>query len=509
MSYYAIGIGGTGAKCLESLIHLVASGLLPPNEKLYILFVDPDKANGSLERANGLLEGYVECRKNIIVDSDFLRTPIEIAEPDVWTPLGEGTHQLREFALYDTLKIEAEEIAHLLDVLYSPEEKSTPLDKGFRGHPSIGAAVMASSVNLDTEEPWKTFWANIETDVNTRNKQVKVMLFGSIFGGTGASGFPTIARLLRNKFKEKFNPDKDKSADKKLLLSGVLMLPYFSFGNVEGAGMQANANDFLLNTQAALQYYYQQKDLNIFDSVYFVGSDDVIDTRVSAIGGKEQENEPHFTELYAALAAIEFFGGQSSSTDENRYHLTARAENKALQWTDLPMDTNILKKHILQMVRFSFAYLSVYQPMLQDIAKREQGFRAPWYMDFFKFLNIDVKARIELELEEIKKYCQNFLLWFANMEFSVSSSQNIVPNLLSFSSFAIVTKDAHEKDVVKLREPADFRLSEFERIVLPGMQKSIGLAELWERMCEARPKNSERNSWLFINELYQQCGKIR
>ena len=47
MGYYAIGIGGTGAKCLESLIHLAAAGMMPDNSDLYILFVDPDEANGS------------------------------------------------------------------------------------------------------------------------------------------------------------------------------------------------------------------------------------------------------------------------------------------------------------------------------------------------------------------------------------------------------------------------------------------------------------------------------
>ena len=44
MGYYAIGIGGTGAKCLESLIHLAAAGMMPTNKDLHVLFVDPDNA---------------------------------------------------------------------------------------------------------------------------------------------------------------------------------------------------------------------------------------------------------------------------------------------------------------------------------------------------------------------------------------------------------------------------------------------------------------------------------
>ena len=508
MSYYAIGIGGTGAKCIESLIHLVAAGLLPDNEKLYVLFVDPDKNNGSLERANELLKRYSACRQNFITDTaaGFLKTPVEIADPDVWSPLTDKNNQLNEFAEYNILKAESEELAHLFDILYSPEEKTTNLDKGFRGHPSIGAAVVASSVDLDTVEPWKTFWDNMQSDVNQRGKQVKVMLFGSIFGGTGASGFPTIARLIRKKFKDKF---KDKESDK-LQLGGLLMLPYFSFDNVEGAGMQANANDFLHNTQAALNYYSQQDDLKTFDSVYLVGSDDVVDMRVSAIGGKEQENQPHFTELYAALAAVEFFSGKSSANDDNHYQLIAREMKGLLKWTDLRKDdTNELQTKMLQLVRFSFAYLSTYYPMLEDIANKGQEFRAPWYIDFFKSNDIDVKTRLQHEFEDVKQYCESFLLWFANMEFSVTSSQTAAQNLLDFTPFAYVREDDNGKNIVNRRQSDDYRLNTFGAISLPGMEKNNNLDDLWERMCESRPKKDDKNSWLFFNELYRQCGNVK
>ena len=58
------------------------------------------------------------------------------------------------------------------------------MDKGFRGHPSIGASIMAQTA-LGEDEPWKTFRALVKTDTDA-----KVFLAGSIFGGTGASGFP-------------------------------------------------------------------------------------------------------------------------------------------------------------------------------------------------------------------------------------------------------------------------------------------------------------------------------
>ena len=69
-------------------------------------------------------------------------------------------------------------------------EKETPLQEGFRGHPSIGSAVMAKMVDLQEDETWREFRKNISND----DGEAKVFLAGSIFGGTGASGFPTIAQ---------------------------------------------------------------------------------------------------------------------------------------------------------------------------------------------------------------------------------------------------------------------------------------------------------------------------
>ena len=39
----------------------------------------------------------------------------------------------------------------LFDVLYSETEKKSSLEIGFRGHPSIGSAVMAKTVDFEKE----------------------------------------------------------------------------------------------------------------------------------------------------------------------------------------------------------------------------------------------------------------------------------------------------------------------------------------------------------------------
>ena len=294
MSYYVIGIGGTGAKCVESFIHLCAAGLMPDNKTLFSLFVDPDGSNGSLKRAGQLLQNYHDCNQLKAGATDLFKNDLRIARPDVWSPLQNKPQRLDQFFNYDTLHESA--AAHLFDVLYSPKEKQTSLEYGFRGHPSIGAAVMAAAVRLGDEEPWATLRDQINLDV--RNGQgPKVILFGSIFGGTGASGVPTIGRLISNEFsqtKSGFN------------LGSVLMLPYFSFDPVKAERLRVDADTFLLSTQSALDYYHRQDELNVCNAVYLLGNETLKPMRSSSIGGQMQENEPHFLELYAGLAAVHF-----------------------------------------------------------------------------------------------------------------------------------------------------------------------------------------------------------
>ena len=507
MGYYAIGIGGTGAKCIESLIHLTAAGLIPGNEKLYLLFVDPDKANGSLGRAGELMKCYSQSRENRLAGTDLLKTEIEIANPNVWSPLGDGINRLDGYFKYHTLP---ETASHVFDVLYTPQEKTTPLDKGFRGHPSIGAAVLATAIGLDNVQPWQKLWHNVEADIGA-GEDVKVILFGSIFGGTGASGLPTIARILQNKFSN--------YADKeKIKLSGVLMLPYFSFERVQTDEMKADSHDFLLNTQAALQYYNQQNDLKSFDYTYLIGCADQRSMRVAKLGGEAQKNDPHYAELYAALAAVNFF--TKDKFDKQRtYNVIASQTANALRWTDLPYTSKPeLETKLIQMARFSFAYLSTFYPTLQDISRNGSGYRAPWYVDFFEFKHVDVNARLKKELKQIHQYCRSFLEWFANIDYSVTGEATANRNLLGYTPFAYVGKDENNKNKITLHDDwtdgsntytNSFKIEEFGKYTLPGLnEKDGGMSDLWERMCESYPETREQNAWDFINQLYRNCGKI-
>ena len=495
MGYYAIGIGGTGAKCLESLVHLAASGMVPDGE-LYLLFVDPDTANGSLARAQQTLNHYVACKDTLqLGQTSLLKTRIVSAEPNLWTPLeNQPQPRLDQFFHYDALRVSNDDTrvaaAHLFEALYSKKERETTLEYGFRGHPSIGSAVMAKTVNLGEEDPWRTFRQQLANDTNA-----KVFLAGSIFGGTGASGFPTIARLVSNELED--------IGVENVKLGGALVLPYFYFLS-EDNELQAKSEVFLMNTQAALKYYHLWNQTGIYDSVYLLGDESRTEVE-NALGGQNQQNAPHFIELYAALAAIHFFGTRFEANQPAQYFMTARRQNNLLQWEDLPDgdNGNTIRSKIGQLARFAFAYLSIYQPTLQKIRDEGKGYRAPWFVDFFERNQVQINDnQTQILLRNVETYCQDFLLWCANIQNCVEDE---TIELVEYGAYA----KRDERNPLELKPVNSFASKDFSNLIQPRKKEEPNaFNKLWERMSDGRGEvRNAQGLGKFLSALYNNCSE--
>lgn len=482
MGYYAIGIGGTGAKCLESLIHLAAAGMMPDGD-LHLLFVDPDTSNGSRARVEETLAHYVACKDQFdLGQTNLLKTKIDPANPILWTPFKETNPSLNRFFHYETFRDSP--AGKLFDVLYSRSEKESTLEEGFRGHPSIGSAVMAKTVNLEEDETWSLFHKKISAD----DEGAKVFLAGSIFGGTGASGFPTIAQIVKNALDVK--------------LGGALLLPYFKFmDDGDDDKLKAKSDEFLMNTQTALKHYHLWNQMGIYDAVYLFGDESRTDVE-NALGGQEQRNAPHFIELYAALAAIDFFGSDIGEDEGAQYFMTAREKGNQLKWTDLPDGDNgdTVRSRIGQLARFAFAYLSVYHPALQGITDRSKdAYRVPWFVDFFERRNISIDQAL---LNTVEKYCNDFLLWLANIQGNRSDMEKI--ELIDYSAYA------EEKDdgSLDLKSPQNFS-NDLSHLIQSQTEAEFNvLDKLWERMCNSRSKGRDAQGiGKFLRALYENCGE--
>jgi len=495
MGNYLIGIGGTGARCVEALVHIAAAGLLN-DDRLYTLFVDPDRSNGNLDRAQVTLDDYLTCSKIDLHDSPLFRTPIRSAKSSVWSPFDRDTSlSLGEAMSYDQMRTRDESVAGLFDVLYSEEEKQAELDVGFRGHPSIGAAVFARSINLAETEPWTTFRQLVNDDVSS-GQPVRVFLMGSIFGGTGAAGVPTIGKLVKDELHKE-------GAD--FEIGSALALPYFNF-SFEGQPskeLKANSSSFIPNTKAALKYYHQKNYAQIFNRLYLLGDLSLSPVDSASLGGREQKNEPHFIELLAALAAADFF--RTTSDESSPVSLLARAEEKQITWDDLPYGGEFsLSERLLQMKRFAFAYLSTYYPAIQHLRQNlSEHYAYPWYIDFFERGDIDLSDdAVKATFDRLKLYSEKFLNWISQIHLTSDGAE---VNLISH--VAVTNPNLTTQDGSALRNPDDFLLERFSSMGAEQSGDENGMHRLWEYMCSEGTSKNLSGPAAFVNALYEGCDK--
>ncbi|MDR0862107.1 MAG: tubulin-like doman-containing protein [Oscillospiraceae bacterium] len=355
MKYLLIGVGGTGAKILESVVYLAAAGInggFRGNvDEIEMRFIDMDAEGGNFKRLEDLLKLYKEMYEHM---QDYEKAKIANSEDKMfntdgktWKPIkityerfvpgGQNPQNSKfrgniDFNTVNKLKdliTGSDDNIKLAEFFYT-EDLLTKLDlrKGSRGDPSIGSIVWGKWFDDEAEDTNADgFWKNLITGKYAVPSQdadgIRVIFVGSVFGGTGASGLPTIT----SKFHEKYIKGKDSNGNTKL--GAVFMLPYFTFakGNPKD-GQQANPDNFSASTKLALKYYYDSDVVNILDGLYLIGGnqrimrDEAGETIKFEFGGPSQINPAMPEELVAALAVFDFFNEKTGQfTDERKIRL--------------------------------------------------------------------------------------------------------------------------------------------------------------------------------------------
>jgi hypothetical protein len=449
MSNYAISIGGSGARATEAFIYLCAAGL-GPAEKTSLIFVDPDEANHNVNQALKVLDLYRKLR--VIKrgsDSKLFQTELELIQPAPWTPFTGMTSKrtLDNYFHANTLKGQSEADSMLFEFLYDQDQRAATLDIGFRGRPSIGAAVFGHQMDVAGSEPWTSVAKSIADEATSGT--VKIFAFGSVFGGTGAAGLPTIPKLL----------GRTETGTKKLNVAkgAALLLPYFSFsskGAPKDGEVFARPDWFALNAKAAIRYYsLHSKD---YDRVYVVGADNPVVQKQFSLGGESQNNKPSYVELLAALGASDFYATVVPVAKEGvarppEVALIARHEKKEFSWKDIP-GTEVVHPAIGAFTRMAFAYLSRIDPHLERIQTTTDSFwslnnphRKPWYVNLFK------QHHVELSNEEVKQ--------------SLDAHKEL------FVFFLEWLRDLHEQN--QGAEGFQVKLADTAAIVTPGDSKTL------------------------------------
>jgi len=415
---YIIAIGGTGSKLAEAIIHAAAMGIYVNGanaEDLNILFVDPDRGNGNLSAAEKVLKTYQACAKIVEYDNKipWMRTKVEQFQGGLWSPFSKLNIRLRDIFKYDNYS-ENNPVRHLFDVLYTKEERDVDLKEGFRGRPSVGAAVMAQLRRNDSnQDSWETLTNQISGDLHG-GKSPKVFLCGSIFGGTGASGFPTIGKLIAEDLKNK----------KDVKIGGLLMLPYFQFpAQKSEQQIFSRSEEFLLKTETALRYY-SIKNLKI-SPIYLLGSPNSTSIDNFSTGGGNQRNPQHYLELYGALALRDFIFTEASP--QQQVVLISRKDSNSVTWDDIPNRAEVRNK-LINATQFAFAWLSTIVPDIQYIRKTNKHRDVIWYSKFFNLQEIN-NPHEQDHLNAVTGWCQEYLNWIGALHRSHNGVEliNIYP----------------------------------------------------------------------------------
>lgn len=312
-------IGGTGARIAEVAAHLCTMNMLNDKNITFIV-VDKDEECGGTKRAKKVIS-YTEviseikgsdsnsgrlCRSRLSSKEDGNPTKA----PWNFTKAIENIqgNNNGNASLKNALGGNNSDNEILFDAFYSKSEQDSPTSEGFYGHPSIGALMfkyMMKNTNDDIAEPVLNYLTGHTGDV------VKVFIIGSVFGGTGASVFSNLAAHIRDKSSGMNN------INNRLLISGVLLLPYFSFGASTNENPRINDMEFFAKSRTALEQYSMDNfmrnldaDGNYkgnFDTIYICGQNPLHKVGKYSEGGSTQENHFDLVDLIAAYAMVDFF----------------------------------------------------------------------------------------------------------------------------------------------------------------------------------------------------------
>ena len=300
---YVFGIGGTGARVIKSLTMLLASGIEAGSFEIVPIIIDPDKAGGDLNRTVKLLRDYQQIQSELkdFDHNHFFKTNISSLS-EVVTRQGGNANVIDGFR-FELNGVQNERFKDFIDfgnldsnnknltsLLFSNDNLNSDLEVGFKGNPNIGSVVLNQ---FTKSEAFEAFARNFE-------QGDRVFIISSIFGGTGAAGFPLILKNIR----EGFVNGQFYNFLKNAPIGAITVQPYFKVSNDENS--EIDSSGFISKTKAALHYYFKNVTGNSsVNALYYIG-DSASNEYENVEGGTEQKNDAHFVEVASALSIIDF-----------------------------------------------------------------------------------------------------------------------------------------------------------------------------------------------------------
>ena len=416
MGCYVFYVGGSGSKMLEASLHAAAAGVFNvTGAPVNTVIVDLDETGGNLKRAKDLIRIYKDVRKSIggreekegSADIGF-RTDFEL-----YTLTAVEKKKAMDGIKASTDIGDDREIAR---ALYTDYELDMSYQRGFYGHPNVGAHFFASQLpNLPDNHSFTEVIDKIRQEL-VKGGRPRILLAGSIFGGTGASAIPSIAKYIRQ-----LTDLAGHTVGGGAVIGAMLLLPYFA--TTKGDDNVIDYTQFEPKAKAALEYYAKEGvgygDNKVFNAIYMVGSQDKVVYQYCT-GGSDQNNAAHLVDFLSAEAVSHFLttnpdGYQPKEQDGHwLFNLDLKQPNDEgktlLGWDAFPEET--VRGGFGRLLRTAFVLATSYgNPIVKDMSGKQSFFRGQDAATklFFK------KVKADNEREEAVRCFRSAGLYFTEL----------------------------------------------------------------------------------------------
>lgn len=430
MHDYVIGVGGTGARCLEAICYLAASGLF--TNDLHFLLLDPDQNNGNGKRTQQLIKQYCalqSCDQPVSPTSSTLLglRRKELAPPTLfriavndsgkvgkrlpynWSNPNTPTRTFEQAVNFGS---QTSRFQDFIRLFYQDSDLKMQLNAGYRGRTSVGA--VALKIDLDStvnDEGGGLYELTRSLQADLQNGRPKVFVAGSVFGGTGAAALPTVRAFLPN-----LGPDIIGPNASQLEFGCGMLAPYFTFpksSRTATSEVIPDSDEHMIATKAALLHYAHVPPG--YKHVYLIGAPERARTATTFEPGDEtQVNAPHYVELVTALAAADFFSASANETQQEDLHFANDVivgdgqPSEGVTWRTLPLrgQHQEVKRKLVSFVTTLYFYKNF---LYRTITNSSEYQDAPWYRDNFR-LPLTLATERE-QLNTLFDFSTSFLTW--------------------------------------------------------------------------------------------------
>ena len=524
MKCFIICIGGTGQRVGRSMVHMLAADCMSENSafkankvtELRIMIAEQDDTCMDGVRYNETVNSYNDLANH---GNTIFGYNLPITKYRQKPLLGNNISMGAEIQ-YDVMQKEAKDV---YDFLYSDYEKGAILNQGFYGHTAIGSYYFYNSIvckdngeiifmgNENDDESWMAFFNGINTTTD------KVLIIGSIYGGTGASEIPTVAKAIR---------DVPRTSDVRLGI--VIVQPYIN--PIANDNYTSDlGNKHIPQTRIALDYFRNQDFGRYASDIYVIGDYKEFMMMVEgAVGGEEQKNKANVIELYAASALVDLISTKRPEQDhnikinwlnDNDNGDSRLVDNRYIDQVGSGGSFNISQK-LASFFCFSIMVTKFFFHRINR-KKEKKGVQGAVYFENFSYENVNETHL----LEYVNAYCKSYSEWFR--ELHIDTDEHGVFNLtdpafykfnknnsridwIDISAHNIYLLDEsklndNDNDGKLLKDYFDKANPKFANINKFNISNKSA-RDIWVKMCNLSKyrKNGPGTTKDFFDELYKQ-----